>query len=386
MLLAAKRVGAGEGRNERVAADAERDDEVLRPQRDVLAVAVDLDLPLLGGLIPLRPKAFRPGPVVELHERGVVLEPVADLVLGREHGPVVGELEVGQVVVPDRVVQVQRLVALAPGVARPVVLLQDHGRYAVPLQPCAEPDPALPAADDDDVRLLGVAEGGVVGRLLLQPALPALVDLVLDPLDPTRAARLLEPLELGHRRQQRERLAVHEPQVAVAAGIGRLEVDPRLHGSLGLGGRLGQGPPLGLHAFQRRLEHVGDLVAALHGPDVPGEGHEVAPVALVREEGGHRRHVAGLQGLVERGEPRLGGVAGGGAHGCSFASGRTSPRPGRCTGVARALAPLAHPVPPPRGTPAPALSRARVQPWADAVSRGSVRRTTASSRGRMTCA
>ena len=57
-------------------------------------------------------------PVVELHHLRVGLEPVGDLVLGREHRPVVGELDVGQVVVPDRVVQAQRLVAAAPLVAR----------------------------------------------------------------------------------------------------------------------------------------------------------------------------------------------------------------------------------------------------------------------------
>ena len=61
-------------------------------------------------------------PVVELHHPRVHLQPVGDLVLGREHRPVGGELDVGQVVVPDRVVQAQRLVALAPRVARALAL------------------------------------------------------------------------------------------------------------------------------------------------------------------------------------------------------------------------------------------------------------------------
>ena len=158
VLLAAEGVLAGIRRPVGVAAHPERDDEVLRSQHDLLAVAVDGDDPLLRLVVPARVAARRPGPVAELHERDVVLEPVADLVLGREHRPVLGELEVGQVVVPDRVVQVEGRVALAPGVTRPLVALEDDGRYAVSLQPRAEADAALAAADDDDVGLLGVAE------------------------------------------------------------------------------------------------------------------------------------------------------------------------------------------------------------------------------------
>ena len=77
----------------------------------------------------------RARPVGHLHHLHVGLEPVGDLVLRREHRPVLGELEVGQVVVPDRVVQAQRLVAVAPLVAGPRVLVDHQRRYAELAQP-----------------------------------------------------------------------------------------------------------------------------------------------------------------------------------------------------------------------------------------------------------
>jgi hypothetical protein len=48
------------------------------------------------------------------------------------------------------------------------------------------------------------------------------------------------------------------------------------------------------------MEHVANLVLALHGLDVPGEGHEVAPVAVVLEQRDGALHVVSGQGLVER--------------------------------------------------------------------------------------
>ena len=51
------------------------------------------------------------------------------------------------------------------------------------------------------------------------------------------------------------------------------------------------------------LEQVGDAVAALDGGDVPGEGDQVAPVALGGEQLGGGLDVAGAQGGLERREP-----------------------------------------------------------------------------------
>ena len=99
------------------------------PQHHRLAVPLDDDRPLAAS--PRRSRAGLPrssGPVVELHDLRVHLEPVADLVLGREHRPVARERQVGQVVVPDRVVQAQRLVAVAPRIARAAALVDDDRR------------------------------------------------------------------------------------------------------------------------------------------------------------------------------------------------------------------------------------------------------------------
>src|SRR4029079_5523471 len=129
------------------------------------------DLPLARLLVVLGALGGRRAPVVELHHPRVHLEPVADLVLRREHRPVLGELDVRQVVVPDRVVQAERLVALAPGVAGALVALDDDRRHSELAEPRAERDPALAAADDDDVGLRRMAE---LARLALPGPEPRL--------------------------------------------------------------------------------------------------------------------------------------------------------------------------------------------------------------------
>ena len=80
------------------------------------------------------------------------------LSFGANTGQFFGEGDVRQVVVPDRVVQAQRLVAVAPGVAGPRVPSTMIGRHAQLPQPRAERDAALAAADDHHVGLGGVAE------------------------------------------------------------------------------------------------------------------------------------------------------------------------------------------------------------------------------------
>ena len=102
----------GQRRHVRLARHAGGEHQLRRVQRQPLAVAVDLDGPVPAP--PRRNDADRHvglRPVRHLHDPGVELEPVADLVLRREHRPVLRERQVGQVVVPDRVVQAQRLVA-----------------------------------------------------------------------------------------------------------------------------------------------------------------------------------------------------------------------------------------------------------------------------------
>ena len=110
----------------------------------LLPVAVHHHGPFLRGLVVGGAPGLAARPVVQLHDLGVHLQPVADLVFGREDRPVVGEGQVGQMIVPDRVVQAERAVALAPRVAGAVVLLDDDG--CTPAAWATRPaDAALPA-------------------------------------------------------------------------------------------------------------------------------------------------------------------------------------------------------------------------------------------------
>ena len=145
-------------------------------------------------------------------------------------------------VVPDRVVQAQRLVAVAPLVAGSRVLVDDQARYAELPQARAERDAALAAADHQDVRLGGAAEA--LGLLLpaLEPGLALLVGAVLGAARSVLVARLLVALELVERGQEGERpvLAVllDQPQQPASAADPGLEDEPRGDDAVGLVGRL----------------------------------------------------------------------------------------------------------------------------------------------------
>ncbi len=82
-------------------------------------------------------------------------------------------------VVPDRIVQAERLVALPPAVAGPLVLLDNDGRNAELPEARAECYSALTSADDDDVGLACITEFGRFGFALFLPCLAARVMAVL---------------------------------------------------------------------------------------------------------------------------------------------------------------------------------------------------------------
>src|ERR1022692_5120510 len=176
-----------------------------------------------------RARRLRIAPVVEFHDLRVRLKPVGDLVLGREDRPVVREPQVGQVVVPDRVMQAERLVAAAPLVAG-----------------------------------------------------PAAIRAVLGALRAARAAGLLMALELVHGGKQRPAETVAQAQVPAAPAGRGLELDPGLDHAAGVGRFLAVGdlPVARLDLRQRLAEHAGDRGASFEGLDVPGKRDEVAPVAV----------------------------------------------------------------------------------------------------------
>ena len=224
MLVAAELLAARDLRDAGQAGRPQRQHQLPGPERDLLARAVDDDSPSVA--LPDSGLAGGRGPVVELHDLRVHLEPVADLVLRREHGPARRERKVGQVVVPDRVVQRERLVAPAPRVTRPLVSLDDDRRDPELAQPCAEGDAALATADDQYLRLHGVTELGGLTDSALGPRDPVTEGAVTHAAWPPSVDRLLVALQLVERREERERLARDEPQQPAAPPVVGLEGDP----------------------------------------------------------------------------------------------------------------------------------------------------------------
>src|SRR5436305_12268566 len=85
-------------------------------------------------------------------------------------------------VVPDGVVQGQRLVALAPRVAGPGIAIDDDGRHAELTQPSAESDATRAAAKNHRIRLRDMAELFGFAPALLEPRLPIRDGAMLGPL------------------------------------------------------------------------------------------------------------------------------------------------------------------------------------------------------------
>jgi len=308
VLLALEFLHAGIVRQVRHAGLAGGNHQLLGAQGYGLAVAHDFDDPLAGLVVVPCVLALGLHPVIQLHDLGIGFEPVAHLVLGREHRPIVREGQVGQVVVPDRIMQAERLVALAPGIAGPVVLLDDDGRNVQALQPRAQCDAALAAADDQHIGLLGGAERCLFLGFQLRPVLAARGDAVVGAEPAVLALLLLEALQLLRGSEQGPGpvgamgIAL-QPHMAEAARELGLEGEPSLDDAVCLGGLVGELPAAGLHILQRGLQHVGDRRAALGRLDVPGEGDEVAPVAFRVEQSGGGLRIALAQRGVESGEP-----------------------------------------------------------------------------------
>ena len=295
MLLALEALSSREVRNLREARHAGRDHELLRLQRHLFAVTLDDDGPLALALVEGSALARGRGPVIELHDPGVGFEPVAHLVLGRVDRPVIGKRQVRQVVVPDRIVQAERLVAIAPCVARPSIAVDDQGGHTEPLQARAERDTALPAADHQHVGLAVVAQFPCIGVAAVGPGHSVLEGAVLRAVLARRPLLLLEALQFQQRREEGPGLAVLQPDMTRAAALRGLEGEPARSS------REREG--VGLHLGKPGPEHVRHRRAALQRHDIPGEGDEVAPVAVVGKQRRRRIDVRSLQGGRKLGKP-----------------------------------------------------------------------------------
>ena len=84
-------------------------------------------------------------------------------------------------VIPDRVMQTEGFVAVAPAVTRPGVLLDDNGRHPQLPQPRAQGDTALPTADYQHFGLLHGAQVARLGVTLFGPGRSMLVRTVSGP-------------------------------------------------------------------------------------------------------------------------------------------------------------------------------------------------------------
>src|SRR5690625_1696553 len=127
VLVACEELLTGELGGIRVPGDAQCKDQMRRAQNSLFAVVSDSHGPALCLIVPLGVSTGCFGPVVQLHQVCVVLEPVGDLVLGGEDRPAVWKLHIRHMVIPDGIVKMQRFVAIAPEIGRDTSELQSLG-------------------------------------------------------------------------------------------------------------------------------------------------------------------------------------------------------------------------------------------------------------------
>src|SRR6202171_1529848 len=111
-------------------------------------------------------------------------------------------------IVPNRIMEAERLVALAPTVAGPFVFFDDNRRHIELAQPGSERDAALTAANDDAIGLTRVAEFSCFRLAFFLPRFSIAFGAVFRPHWTVEANWLFVPLELAHGRQQRPYSAV----------------------------------------------------------------------------------------------------------------------------------------------------------------------------------
>src|SRR6476659_11498777 len=121
-------------------------------------------------------------------------------------------------IVPNRIMQAERLVTLAPAVAGPFVFFDDDRRHIELAQPSCECDAALTATNDDAIGLTRVAEFSSFRLAIFLPRGSIAFGAVFHPHRTVEANRLFVPLEFAHGRQQRPYPAVLQAHVAKAAG------------------------------------------------------------------------------------------------------------------------------------------------------------------------
>ena len=282
-------------------------DQLARAQRNALSFPGDLNQPFACCRVIFGRVAAGGLPDVQLEQVCIGLQPVTHFVFRRENRPVFREGQIGQVIVPDRVMQHEATVAVAPTVARAGILFHDQRGHTQLPQPGTKGYAALPAADDQDIGLVLLPHPGHLGITRLTPSAAVPVGFMGNPLGPRRTAWLLVALQIRHRCQKRVTKAVLQRQPPGAVGRGRLEADPG-RGRIAFGFRLaGYGPVRRRRGSQSSLKHGDNGGPSLHRLDVPCEGQKVAPKSIGLEQRYHGRNVGPDECCRKRGNPVLGG-------------------------------------------------------------------------------
>src|ERR1700681_3647398 len=101
-------------------------------------------------------------------------------------------------IVPNRIMQAERLVTPAPTVAGPFVLFDDDGRHIELAQPCSERDAALTATDNDAIGLTRGAKLSLFRLALFFPCLSVGFGAMFRPHGTVEAKRFFVALEFAH--------------------------------------------------------------------------------------------------------------------------------------------------------------------------------------------
>ena len=214
-------------------------------------------------------------------------------------------------VVPHRVVQAQAFVAVAPAVTGARVFLNNDGGHAQPAQARAQRNAALPAADDQHVRLLIKPQSVSFMLAVFKPALAPRLGTMLGTLHTVGTGAVFKAFEFRHGGQERPRLAVLQAQMAAPACNSGLKSEPGIDHATGLSRAALQREVRGLHIRQPRVQHRANCVRPLLRANVPGKAHQITPVAIGRKQRHDRVNVATREDFRKVSQPGAGNLVGG---------------------------------------------------------------------------
>src|ERR1700704_591687 len=104
-------------------------------------------------------------------------------------------------IIPNRIMQAERLVTLAPAVAGPFVFLDDDRQHIELAQPSSERDAALAATNDDAIGLTRVAEFSSFRLAFFLPRLSITFGAMFCAHRTVKTNWLFVPFEFAHSRQ-----------------------------------------------------------------------------------------------------------------------------------------------------------------------------------------